>query len=145
MKAQEVAVVGGLFSNRPLGVKRLQTYPPLQCLMSRTGSRFSSESAPRPFQYGIRGRGATIFRSDLPSSDGSPRGRTNSPHPSSREGHHRWVELGCSPIAFDSKWLSRIVRCYAGDEVAAAMVVGTLVPWPRYSAVFCGTACCAAC
>src|ERR1700730_15044282 len=29
--------------------------------MSPTGSRFSSESAPRPFQYGIRGRGGTIF------------------------------------------------------------------------------------
>src|SRR6476660_8110458 len=29
--------------------------------MSLTGSCFSSESAPRPFQYGIRGRGGTIF------------------------------------------------------------------------------------
>src|ERR1039458_7930533 len=32
-------------------------------LMSLTGSRFSSESAPRPFHYGIRGRGGTIFGS----------------------------------------------------------------------------------
>src|SRR5450759_1289773 len=31
--------------------------------MSLTGSRFSSESAPRPFHYGIRGRGGTIFGS----------------------------------------------------------------------------------
>src|ERR1039457_1171630 len=30
-------------------------------LMSLTGSRFSSESAPGPFHYGIRGRGGTIF------------------------------------------------------------------------------------
>ena len=29
--------------------------------MSLTGSRFSSESAPGPFHYGIRGRGGTIF------------------------------------------------------------------------------------
>src|SRR6478609_7618078 len=29
--------------------------------MSLTGSCFSSESAPRPFQYGIRRRGGTIF------------------------------------------------------------------------------------
>mgnify|MGYP001546066661 CR=1 FL=1 len=29
-------------------------------LMSLTGSRFSSESAPRPFHHGIRGRGGTI-------------------------------------------------------------------------------------
>ena len=28
--------------------------------MSLTGSRFSSESAPRPFHHGIRGRGGTI-------------------------------------------------------------------------------------
>jgi hypothetical protein len=29
--------------------------------MSLAGSRFSSESAPRPFQYGIRGRGGNRF------------------------------------------------------------------------------------
>src|SRR5450830_938238 len=34
--------------------------------MSLTGSRFSSESAPRPFHYVIRGRGGTIFGSALP-------------------------------------------------------------------------------
>src|SRR5450759_2568145 len=34
--------------------------------MSLTGSRFSSESTPRPFHYGIRGRGGTIFGSALP-------------------------------------------------------------------------------
>src|SRR5277367_6730308 len=35
--------------------------------MSLTGSRFSSESAPRPFHHGIRGRGGTIFWAALPS------------------------------------------------------------------------------
>ena len=35
--------------------------------MSLTGSRFSSESAPRPFHHGIRGRGGTIFWTALPS------------------------------------------------------------------------------
>src|SRR6476659_9841660 len=38
--------------------------------MSLTGSCFSSESAPRPFQYGIRIRGGTIFRAALPSAAG---------------------------------------------------------------------------
>src|SRR5207342_1094034 len=33
--------------------------------MSLTGSRFSSESAPRPFHYGIRGRGGTIYQAAL--------------------------------------------------------------------------------
>src|SRR5260370_884530 len=35
--------------------------------MSLTGSCFSSESAPRPFQYGIRRRGGTILSAALPS------------------------------------------------------------------------------
>ena len=35
--------------------------------MSLTGSCFSSESAPRPFHHGIRGRGGTIFAAALPS------------------------------------------------------------------------------
>ena len=37
--------------------------------MSLTGSRFSSESAPRPFHHGIRGRGGTIFTAALPSDE----------------------------------------------------------------------------
>src|SRR5215469_1731633 len=35
------------FSNRPSGVKRFQRYPPTTASMSRTGSHFSSDSAPR--------------------------------------------------------------------------------------------------
>ena len=35
--------------------------------MSLTGSCFSSESAPRPFHYGIRERGGTIYCAALPS------------------------------------------------------------------------------
>jgi hypothetical protein len=34
---------------------------------SLAGSRFSSESAPRPFHHGVRRRGGTIFRAALPS------------------------------------------------------------------------------
>src|ERR1700741_3499871 len=37
--------------------------------MSLTGSRFSSESAPRPFHHGIRRRGGTIFTAALPSDE----------------------------------------------------------------------------
>ena len=36
-------------------------------LMSRAGPRFSSESAQRPFHYGVREQGGTIFRAALPS------------------------------------------------------------------------------
>src|SRR6516164_8328975 len=63
--------------------------------MSLTGSCFSSESAPRPFHHGIRRRGGTIFWAALPSIERQePSGHTNSPHPSSREGHPstaRWI------------------------------------------------------
>jgi len=62
--------------------------------MSLTGSCFSSESAPRPFHHGIRRRGGTIFTAALPSDEpAGSSGHANSPHPSSREGHHstaRW-------------------------------------------------------
>src|ERR1035437_3421768 len=37
--------------------------------MSLTGSRFSSESAPRPFHHGIRRRGGTIYWTALPSDE----------------------------------------------------------------------------
>ena len=60
--------------------------------MSLAGSCFSSESAPGPFHHGIRGRGGTIFWAALPSIERQePSGHTNSPHPSSREGHHSTV------------------------------------------------------
>ena len=54
------------FSNRPSGSStfRLSTSA---VSMSLTGSRFSSESAPRPFHHGIRRRGGPIFWSALPS------------------------------------------------------------------------------
>ena len=65
--------------------------------MSLTGSRFSSESAPRPFHHGVRGRGGTIFGVGLAvRRTVGPSGHANSPHPSSREGHHstaRWSSI----------------------------------------------------
>src|ERR1700681_3472159 len=45
---------------------RLSTYA---VSMSLTGSRFSSESAPRPFHHGIRGQGGTILLTALPSDE----------------------------------------------------------------------------
>jgi hypothetical protein len=75
------------FSNRPIEVKRFQTIrrhgvdvasligrsrssafrlSAGTVSMSLAGSRFSSESAPRPFHHGIRGSGGTIFAAALP-------------------------------------------------------------------------------
>jgi len=49
------------FSNRPLRSSAFQTIH-YHRSMSLAGSRFSSESSPRPFQHGIRRRGGTIRR-----------------------------------------------------------------------------------
>jgi hypothetical protein len=59
------------FSNRPVEVKHFQAFrlSATAMSMSLTGSRFSSESAPGPFHYGIRGRGGTICRAALLSNE----------------------------------------------------------------------------
>src|SRR5438477_8535556 len=70
-------------------------------LMSLAGSRFSSESAPRPFHHGIRRRGGTIFWAALPSSDGRSKRTyelTSSIVPRGTS-FHRWVELEFPPIS----------------------------------------------
>ena len=56
------------FSNRPIEVKRFQTIPGTVS-MSLAGSRFSSESALRPFHHGVRRRGGTIYWAALPSDE----------------------------------------------------------------------------
>ena len=80
-------------------------------LMSLTGSRFSSESAPRPFHHGIRGRGGTIFRRPYRLTNGRSK-RTNeltsSIVPRGTSFHCR-VELECPPIESDPARLS--CRC----------------------------------
>src|SRR5271163_4476943 len=71
--------------------------------MSLAGSCFSSESAPRPFQHGVRGRGGTIFTAVLPSENGRSKRThelTSSIVPRGTS-FHRSVELECSPIRFD--------------------------------------------
>src|SRR5271163_2742559 len=73
--------------------------------MSLTGSRFSSESAPRPFHHGIRGRGGTIFT--LPRPCRQCNGRSKRTHELTSSivprgtSFHRSVELECSPIVID--------------------------------------------
>src|SRR5215471_16949719 len=56
------------FSNRPFWVKHFQAIHH-RVLMSLAGSRFSSESALRPFHHGVRRRGGTISWAALPSDE----------------------------------------------------------------------------
>ena len=86
--------------------------------MSLTGSCFSSESALGPFHHGIRRRGGAIFRLALPLA--GPSGHANSPHPSSREGHH-------STAGWSSSYsLCILLRCHAA--VTASLVQRNSVP-----------------
>src|SRR3954465_10423161 len=77
--------------------------------MSPAGSCFSSESAPRPFHHGIRGRGGTISGSALPSTNGRSKRTydlTSSIVPRGTSSH-RSVELEFPPIGFDAARFSR--------------------------------------
>ena len=92
-----IELVDVCFSNRPVGVKRFQTIHD-SVPMSLAGSCFSTESALRPFHHGIRRRGGTIFWAALPSA--GPSRHANSPHPSSREGHHSTAWWSSSFLLF---------------------------------------------
>ena len=75
------------FSNRPIWVKRFQTIHQ-SVSMSLAGSCFSSESAPRPFHHqDSRTRRDNLLSGLTVKRTAGPSRQTNSPHPSSREGH----------------------------------------------------------
>src|SRR5215469_6984733 len=63
--------------------------------MSLTGSRFSSDSAPRALpSWDSKTRWNNLSGDLAVNVTAGSSGHTNSPHPSSREGHHStWVEL----------------------------------------------------
>src|SRR5437868_13775428 len=88
--------------------------------MSLTGSCFSPDSAPRPFHHGMRRRGGTIFTAALLLA--GPSRHTNSPHPSSREGHHStaWWSSKFPPIAFVPERPS-CCRCFSSPSELSAV------------------------
>ena len=89
--------------------------------MSPAGSRFSSESALRPFHYGIRERGGTTFGAALSQPTTGPSGHTNSPHPSSREGH-------LSTTGWISGFLLSLLILIRSHAAAASRVQRNSVP-----------------
>src|SRR5260221_14494692 len=77
-----------LFSNRPSGSSafRLST---TAVSMSLTGSRFSSDSAPRPFHHGdSKTRWNNLLGGLAVSMTAGPNRQTDSPPTTSLEGHH---------------------------------------------------------
>jgi hypothetical protein len=90
-----------LFSNRPWGSSafRLST---TTVSMSLTGSCFSTESAPRPFHHGIsKTRWNNLLGGLAVRRTVGPSGHANSPHPSSREGHHSTARWSSSVLLLD--------------------------------------------
>src|SRR5262249_13929669 len=81
--------------------------------MSLTGSRFSSDSAPRALpSWDSKTRWNNLSGDLAVNVTAGSSGHTNSPHPSSREGHHstaRWSSSFLPPIAFDPAQISS--RC----------------------------------
>ena len=109
------------FSNRPSGSSafRLST---TAVSMSLTGSRFSSDSAPRPFHHGdSKTRWNNLLGGLAVSMTAGPSGQTNSPHPSSREGHHSTV--GWSSISS----LSHLIL-HSSQATATSLVHRNSVP-----------------
>ena len=80
--------------------------------MSLAGSCFSTESAPRPFHHGIRGRGGTIFRAALPSEERQDQAdsRTHLIHRPARDILPLLGGSRFSPIGFDPELFSRCCR-----------------------------------
>ena len=90
--------------------------------MSLAGSCFSSESAPRPFHHGIRRRGGTIFTRPCRQTRRQIQAdTTNSPHPSSREGHH-------STAGWNSSFLLSHLILYGFHAATASRVQRNSVP-----------------
>src|SRR6266702_1292659 len=82
--------------------------------ISLAGSRFSSESAPRPFHHGIRGRGGTIFWSALPSDERQVQAdmRTHLIHRPARDTIPPLGGVRVTPCAFD------LLRCHAAVTIS---------------------------
>ena len=109
------------FSNRPVWVKRFQTSI-AAVSMSLTGSCFSSEFGTRALPlWDSRTRRNNLSDGLAARVTVGPSGQTNSPHPSSREGHHSTARWSSSVL------LSHVVRCVS-HATAASRVHWNSVP-----------------
>ena len=77
------------FSNRPVGVKCIQTFPHHYGVDVARGLvlLFGIGTKALP-SWGSRTRWNNLYRGVAIKRTADPSGHTNSPHPSSREGHH---------------------------------------------------------
>ena len=111
----------GRFSNRPFGVKRLQTIH-RSVSMSPTGSCFSSGIGTKALpSWDSKTRWNNLWGGLAVRRTAGPSDRTNSPHPSSREGHR-------STARWSSSFLLLHLILYSRHAVAACRVHRNSVP-----------------
>ena len=90
--------------------------------MSLTGWRFSSDSAPRPFHHGdSKTRWNNLSGGLAVSMTTGPSDQTNSPHPSSREGHH-------STVGVELDFLLSHLIVHSSQATATSLVHRNSVP-----------------
>src|SRR5436309_3740885 len=90
--------------------------------MSLTGSRFSSDSAPRALpSWDSKTRWNNLSGDLAVNVTAGSSGHTNSPHPSSREGHHSTVGWISGFLLFD-------FILYSCHAAATSLVHRTSVP-----------------
>src|SRR6516165_9789958 len=110
MSAHGLSLLFGLLSSAIWG-QALSGYPPLRCRCRLTGSRFSSDSALRPFHHGdSKTRWNNLLGGLAVSVTAGPSGQTISPH--HRPARDIIPPLGGArfpPIAFDPAQISS--RC----------------------------------
>ena len=114
--------------------------------MSLTGSRFSSDSAPRPFHHGdSKTRWNNLSGGLAVDMTAGPSGQTISPHPSSREGHHstaRWSSISSyhgsqatgSSLVHRNSVPSTHMRCMITANRRASATIAFFIP--RCLAIF---------
>src|SRR6266516_307758 len=89
------------FSNRPFRVKRFSDYPPLQC-RCRSRARASLRNRRQgPSIMGFEERWNNLWVGVAVRRTVGPSGHANSPHPSSREGHHSTAWWGSIFLLLD--------------------------------------------
>jgi hypothetical protein len=98
--ADEAMMVNVRFSNRPVGVKHFQT---IRRSSVAVAHGVALQSAPRPFHppWDTRMRWNNLYRGLAVKRTAGPSGHANSPHPSSREGHHSTARWSSSFLLLD--------------------------------------------
>src|SRR5260370_37090965 len=114
------------FSNRPFRVKRFQTIHDSGVNVARGLALLSGLGTKALPSWVSKTRWNNLSGDLAVNVTAGSSGRTNSPHPSSREGHHstRSVELECPSIGLDAAGFSCCCCCglFSGQAALGAVI-----------------------